>query len=134
MRTTLEMSRIAYGLLIGTGIQNAVSGGVFHNSRPSKSTREDVVVNSIVLTPGDISLGVGNINIHVPDVLHTIEGVGQLVPNNQRLQELSAYIVPVFVHHVGDKFVINIANQGIYEEPEFDSHYFNIRIDFTFFN
>lgn len=73
-------------MLSSSTLRSAVSGGLYKSGlRPLNSVAEDVVVNFVSGTSGQIQEGVANVNIFVPDIDN---GSGAMVCNVARCRYL----------------------------------------------
>ena len=65
-RTALDGKQWLLTLLLEGGAKDAINGAIYKDKRPSGSTKEDIVINSLPMTNGFMQNGVFNINIYVP--------------------------------------------------------------------
>lgn len=132
MKTTLDIVNILFGIINTSPLKTAINGGVYKFQRPDKSTKEDVVINAVSSDAEIIQRGVYNINIHVPSVTQTIDGVQQKLPNTARMDALCDIANPILLAHWDGerKFNYWIEFQGVYENDTDKDWYCNFRIIF----
>lgn len=130
MFTTLEQTTEIWKLLNASSLKTSISGGVYKNWRPDNSEVEDVVVNGIIIDNEQIQTGIGNVNIHVPDVL-TNSG---LQPDAGRLEVLAKEAVSILKEGFNKKYTFFIENQGAFKDESAKSWFINIRFRFRFHN
>lgn len=138
MITSLDAIDIIWQTLHGSSLASAVSGGIYKLSRPVNSIKEDVVINSITLNSDQLQEGVLNVNIHVPNLSLSIDGVvDNSQPNFSRLKTLTSIAVGILtdVWAVDGNYNFNVQEPGNpIEEPDINQHYSNIRIEFISVN
>lgn len=112
MLSSYDQETAVYNLLKSSPIKAAITGGIYKGIRPTGSTKEDIVINTINV-PMDVSwqVGKGNVNIHVPAITATINGVSQLQPNNERMRVLTGMAIEVLKKHYSDNYNIGIEQQ-----------------------
>jgi len=133
MKQTFDTDSILYGLLFNSPVKNAISGGIYvGDDRPSDSTNEDIVVNSISLTQDFLpQIGTSNVNIFVSDKDVKIGGKQQVKANRVRLKALSDKVMEALrgANITGLKLILE--SQATLEEPSVKQHYVNIRISWN---
>lgn len=118
--------------LMNDALKSAISGGVYIMKRPTSSTKEDVVVNTITISQEYYpQIAACNVNIHVPDMVVTIGGVQQTMPNIARLKVLSEMAVNALRLAKIDGTALSVEFQKIIEEEDIKQSYTNIRITLT---
>lgn len=132
--TTLDQNNRLYTLLNAATcpLRQAITGQLYKESRfveVGTVSLEDVVINSLPITGDQIQLSVANVNIYVADV--QVSG-GQFA-NTKRLGELAALALQTLEYGYGDNYQFDLAAQSILDEPETNTHYVNIRVDFRYY-
>jgi hypothetical protein len=127
MRTTFDQETILYNILNGSAaLKAAISGKIYRGKRPNDSQKEDISIVSLPILPGSIQFGTANVNIHVPDI-------GDF-PDNGKLKALTDIVRPLLEETYGDDYLLYISMQQVFDEPEINQHYVNMRIEFEFHN
>lgn len=131
MRTTLDIVDILYQVINQSVLKTSVNGNVYKFSRPVNSGKEDIVINSLPITGGQLQEGFVNVNIHVPNLSLNIGGLqDNTQPDFSRLKSFAAAAVGILQEVWRESGDVNfsIQNQSIFPEPEVNEHYVNIRI------
>jgi len=129
MKTTFDILTILYKALDGSALKSAISGGIHKLSRPTGSKVEDVVINSLPITGGQLQRGTANVNIYVPDK----ETGHDRGPDTLRMATLSQIALTAIQDHYSQTYAFWVVNQHDFAEPETRTHYVNLRIDYRFF-
>lgn len=133
MRTNQDQIDIVFDKLRGTALQSAITGKLAKHVRPTNSNHEDVVINSLVTTNTQLQKGILNVNIHVPNIQATLEGgVVHVVPNHNRLNELTKIAIPLLKDVWGYDWDFDIEQINTIREDT--SSFNNIRIAFQSIN
>lgn len=132
MKTTLDALTLLYSLLKVTSVNNEISGAIYKDERPSGSIKEDVVINTITSSPGDITNVSCNVNIYCNDINGKINGQIQNLPDYNRLDKLADLIIPLLDNISGDNYLIYIESQASLADKENHQHYLNIRVRVTY--
>lgn len=132
MKTTFEPLIILYHLFVGSPVDSAITGGIYQMKRPSGSTLEDVVINSLPISGTQIQQVVANVNLYVPDLKLTLKGKPQQMPDMNRLNELATLAIPLIKEHYQGNYQFWLVGQTVIEEPETGQHYVNLRVEFQF--
>lgn len=125
-RTVLDGKQWILDLLLAAGVQNSISGKIYKDKRPSGSTKEDIVINSLTITNDYMQNGVFNVNIYVPMISVTINGVTQLQKNNTRLKQLADLVYPVLDDAWTNNYNVDIVNHQDFEEA--NENFYNFRV------
>jgi len=128
MKSALDAVDIIYQVVASSPLKTAINGTVNKLKRPTGSTKEDIVINSIVLGDTNFQEGVFNVNIYVPNL--SIQKSS--LPNTARLRELALLAMPLLQEVSGDDYIFWIASQSIFEETDINYHFLNTRIEFRF--
>lgn len=131
--TPLDLLTILYQTLKGSAIWGAVGQRGYKSTRPA-GVGESYVVNALPVSQSQTQRGTGNVNIYAPniDVKRVKNGVSESLADTVRLNELVQMALPVLSVYT-NRYDMEPAMVTLIEEPETDSHYMNIRIDFTFY-
>ena len=134
--STLNIMDDVYALIgtscvvTGEGEITGITGGVYKLRRPETSVYEDVVINALPVSGGDIQMCTVNVNIHVPDIRVTIGGRIQEQPNMVRLKDLAQLAVKVTEEHYATSYYLWVAHQAVIREEPAKEHYVNLRIEY----
>lgn len=134
MRTSLELGRMLYEILANSNIKQLINGDVYRDKRPINSTKEDIIINSISTDDKTLQAGLSNINLYVPNINVNIDGVEQVMPNLDRLEELTIILTNTLKEvyfEDGNFYITNIAE---FDEEESNSKFVNFRIRFNLLN
>jgi hypothetical protein len=131
MMTSLDMVDVLFQVLYNSPVRNNVSGSVYKYKRPSSSTKEDVVINSLAVTNLQLQTAVLNVNIHVPNVVATLNGSqDNSMPNTKRLKDITNEVIPLLKNKWAQDYNFDIQQENLFEDDNGNSHYINIRLDF----
>lgn len=125
-RTVLDGKQWILELLLAAGVQNSITGKIYKDKRPTGSTKEDIVINSLTMTNDYMQNGVFNVNIYVPMISVTIGGVTQLQKNNARLKQLADLVYPVLNDAWGNGYNLDIVNHQDFEDG--NENFYNFRV------
>lgn len=135
MRTNIEAIDIVWQTLNNSLLKSAIDGKIYKSSRPTNSKMEDVVINSLPITSGTPQLCIVNVNIYTRNLQLKINGTpDNSMPDNQRLNELTAIAFDVLNHVSGGDYFFYVEQQAIIKEEQLLQHYSNIRVEFLFTN
>lgn len=124
--TVLDGKQWILELLLSAGVQNSISGKIYKDKRPSGSTKEDIVINSLTMTNDYMQNGVFNVNIYVPMISVTSNGITQYQKNNARLKLLADLVYPVLDDAWKDECNLFIVNHQDFEEG--NENFYNFRV------
>lgn len=131
MITTLDAVDIVYQKLKSGALPGVISGGLYKQTRPTNSESEDVVINSLPINSEQLQEGVLNVNIHVPNLVISVNGIQDTSqPDFARLKTLTALAVAELTDVWGDEAHYTVQQQALFSEDEFKDHYSNIRLEF----
>jgi hypothetical protein len=134
VKSEYRLRQILYDKLDGSLLKETITGKIYKNGvRPAGSTKEDIVINVIVLTSEQFQRGIANVNLYVPDITVNLEGKQQLMPDSIRLAHLAELALPIFLESASQEYAFDLGDQHELAEPETKQHYINLRIDFQFF-
>ncbi|MBC9913186.1 hypothetical protein [Chitinophaga varians] len=135
MITTLKAIDAIWKLLNDSALRTEVSGGVYKLKRPINSQREDVVVNSLPFDSLQLQKGIINVNIHVPNLVITANGIQDTTqPDFVRLSELASIAAPLLTDSWNDEWHFDVQQHTVIEEAELREHFVNFRLEFYAIN
>ena len=125
MRTQFDAINLIYSAINASPLKAAVNGAIYKLKRPT-STKEDIVINSIVLGNSNFQEGVFNVNIYVPNI--TVNGAS--LPNTARLGQLETLGNSLFEHITSQDYLIYKESTSLFEEVSINQNYINFRLIF----
>ena len=133
MKLTYDTDSILYGVLKGSApLVAAISGGIYSGDRPDSSEKEDITVNTTVLTQDyKPQRGTSNVNIHVPDLSLNIGGMPQRKADTARLKTVANLVLDALRAAKVDGLGFVVENQTTVREEATNQHYVNIRISWS---
>ncbi|AUD00936.1 hypothetical protein [Spirosoma pollinicola] len=133
MKTPSTMVSILYAHVSVTALTGLVTGSLYKMSRPNGSTLEDIVINGLPVNGSQVQLGTANVNIYVPDLLITVGGNSQPVPDTARLEYLEGQAATILSESFTQTHSFTLGSITIIPAEEIPMHYINVRVDFQFF-
>lgn len=135
MKSIFDIDEILYNIC-SIAVKSSIGGGIYkEGDRPVNSNKEDVVINSIILTQDTYpQLGSSNINIYVPDHYVSIHNRRTRVVDRYRLEYLSKMITKALRDTIVEGLAISIDSHAILSENEIDQHFVNIKISWNIQN
>jgi len=133
MISPLDAIDSIYTLLKASQLKNAVTGDLYKVQRPDDSKKEDIVINALPVTPGDINLCTVNVNVYVNDMQVSINGKPQQQPDFQRLKQLADLGKMSLLEYSSQVFKFDIANIGLIREESINQHFLNFRLEYGAF-
>ena len=121
MKTDIEIKDDIYKFIKGSALANAVTGKIDKTSRPTGSTKEDIIISiDENMNDDDIQTSLVSVNIYVADLLRD----NQYIENTIRLRELCALAKNLLeVGHTDDaRFVLQSQRVKQVKGSE-DEHY-----------
>ena len=76
-----------------TALTSALTGGIYLQTRPDDSQKEDIVINCLTYQHGNPATAVSNVNLYVPYKEARIQGKQMRVPNTARVKTLVGLIL-----------------------------------------
>lgn len=128
MISTLDIMDDVYSVLYGSEIGTTITGDIYKQQRPIDSEVEDIVINSLPVTPGDMQRAAVNVNIHAPDLHLKIGGASQYQPNLARLKQLTEIAIRLLDNVNTDSYHFYVGSHTIFKED--NCHYSNIKLEF----
>lgn len=115
-----------------TTLTSALNGRIYANKRSDgRPVEECIVVNTPWVNHRRPQEGYTNINIHVPDETHTIDGIQQKQPNNTRMSQLTNMVLAILDAAVVVGVDWQMPQENGMVEPTHEEHYNNLRIDWV---
>lgn len=133
-KTVLEGKQWILELLLQSTIKSLITGNIYKDKRPSGSTKEDIVINSISMDGSFLQDGVFNVNCYVPMQSVSMNGITQDMPNNNRMLEISKAVYPIFENIFRPQFNLTVVNHNTFEEEDEKANYINFRINLKAYN
>ena len=137
MKTGLDVVDILRAYLATSALMsdaNKPNGGLYKYQRPLNSAKEDVVVNSLAQGRGQISEGVLNVNIYVPNLTHPVVAKGDNTqPNVPRLKYLTNLASIALDEVYGEDYNFRVQQDNLFPDAN-NQHYVNLRIEITSIN
>ncbi len=124
--TVLDGKQWILSLLLSANIQNSISGKIYKDKRPTGSDKEDIVINSLTMTNDYLQNGVFNVNIYVPMISITSNGITQYQKNNARMKVLADLVYPVLNDAWGNDYNLDVVNSQDFEEG--NENFYNFRV------
>lgn len=138
MITTLDITDILYAKLAASdlvGTTSSITGSIYKLTRPMDSVKEDVVINCLPVTgTNPLQLATANVNIYVPDLHATVNGIRQYLPDFARMDTLAAKAIAAVDNTNAAGYFYWVASQSIFDEDTTHQHFINLRIDFKNIN
>ncbi|NML70031.1 hypothetical protein HHL23_09480 [Chryseobacterium sp. RP-3-3] len=133
-KTVLEGKQWIFELLSQGNIKSVINGNIYKDKRPSGSTKEDCVINSVSMDNSFLQDGVFNVNFYVPMLSVLLNGITQYMPNNNRMLEISKAVYPILENIFRPGFNLTVVNHSTFEEVEEKATYINFRINLKAYN
>lgn len=133
MKTTFDFVDILYEFLKTSSLKDSITGKVYKYERPVDSVKEDIVINSLPVTTGQLQTAILNLNIFVPDIIVSVSGVQTGYANNARMKVLTGIAFEELDEWTED-YNFNVQQQTLIKDNESSSHFINIRLEFYSIN
>ncbi len=123
--TEFTLMRTLFKLL--QPLEEDITGKVCIMTRDDNSFKEDIVVVPLAITSEFVGqTATTNINIHVPDIRVNIDGVQQLKPNIDRMNELYLLVANLIDDARVEDVSLRIVSHHTLPESSIQSHYVNV--------
>lgn len=132
--TVFDGKQWIYELLNVDAVKTKITGKIYKNKRPTESSKEDIVINSILMDNSFLQDGTFNVNCYVPHLSVSIEGTTQFMPNENRLSEIAKIVQPLIDNIYREKFNLTIERHETVELETEKSSYLNFRINLKAYN
>lgn len=129
MRTVIDLTTALWQAVKNSPLPSMINGSVYKNIRPANSQKEDIVVNSITLEGSEslIQRGVGNINIHLPNLPNGLT-------DDLKFQQLSEVAKPILESFNAQSYNFWLDASGLVRDTSDGTWYLNFRIRIKFHN
>ena len=115
-------------------LTGTLQGRIYKGKRSDgKPTEECIVVNTPWVNHRRPQEGYTNINIHVPDEVHTIDGMQQTMPG-ERMKILTTIVLAILDEYNSYGFSVATVQENAMAESTRAEHYNNLRIDWIYCN
>lgn len=131
MKQTFDLDEILYRLLNGNSdLKSSISGSIYLGQRPDGSEKEDIVVSTISLTQEYIpQIATSNINVHVSDLLQSVEGKQMKFENRVRIKAITEKVLTIIRNAKFEDLTVYLEAQNVIREPNIFQSYSNIRLN-----
>lgn len=133
-KTVFDGKQWIFELISQSPVKAIVSGSIYKDKRPTGSTKEDIVINSISMDNEFLQDGVFNVNFYVPMLSVSIGGTTQYMPNNNRMAEISRVASQVLDNVFKPEYNLTIVNHNTFEVEAENAIYINFRINLKAYN
>ena len=133
-KTVFDAKQWIYELLNVSSVKTSISGKIYKNKRPAESTKEDIVINSILMDNDFLQDGTFNVNCYVPYVSVSIDGISQYMPNESRLSQISQLVYPLLDNVFQPNYNLTIERHETIESESEKTSYINFRINLKAYN
>lgn len=131
MKSDEEIKTDVYRHIMGSQLQQAVTGTVKKTRRPHNSTKEDIVISVLANEVAQIQVATVNVNIFVSDII--IEN--QPEEDTIRCRDLCLLASNLFEVFHGDGFRATLLSQRVFENTgEHPEHVINHKIEYKYLN
>lgn len=129
--TNIEANNMFYAIMAqDTDIAVILQGRTYNNRRSDgRETEECIVVNTPWCNHDRPQSGYSNINIHVPDMIVTIDGKEQLQPNLARLSTITSRVLAALDKNMVEGVSWTRPQETLMQETNHAEHYINLRIE-----
>ena len=136
MKTTFDIENILFAFITASPLATDISGGIYKRQRPAQSQSEDIVINCLPINNKQLQQAVANVNIHVPNLQVTVNGISDKSHADfARLQELADLAkVTMSDHWELQDYGFSIQQQQTIQDDISDTHYINFRLDILSIN
>ncbi len=132
MNTTNDAIDIIWKKL-NTTVKQQITGDVYKLNRRINSDKEDIVINSLPISPDFPESCVVNVNIYVPNISVKIYGkVDNTMPDTLRLKQLTKLVRQQLESVSEAHYIYSYDGQAVIPSPETNEYYSNIRVYFVF--
>lgn len=134
--TSTEVIDEIFKRLNNASVKSMITGGIYKMQRPTNSVKEDIVVNSLGMLNEQLQKGVVNVNVFVPDLAVTVNGIQQRQPNFLRLDLLSRQVTTELRNRrdSASRFWYDYQQDRLFKDENSDQHFINIRVAFYSIN
>lgn len=131
MKTTYKVVEILIGHLVAIGIESEIDGDIYR-VRPMNSKQSDIVVNALPIDNEQLQSGILNVNIHVPNLVVNVNSVqDNSQPDTEKMEAITEKVIAAIDEVWDADYSFHVQQQMVFEEPAFNEHYSNIRVEFN---
>lgn len=123
-----------FELLNQGNIKSTINGLLYKDKRPSGSTKEDIVINSVSMENSFLQDGVFNVNCYVPMLSVNVNSITQFLPNTAREEAITQAVYPLLENIFKPQFNLTVVNHSTFEVAEEKATYVNFRINLKAYN
>lgn len=125
IRTDIDIKDDIYKWLKGSALAELVSGGLYKDSRPLNSEREDITIAVLARDAGpQMQEATVNVNVYVPDIRRGQEAI----EDSARLREVARVAAEVTEYHFFGDGIYTLSSQEILKANGADWHIVNNRL------
>lgn len=132
MKSDIDIKDDVYALLVGSELEQSISGSIVKTLRPANSTKEDVVISILANENAEIQEAFVNVNVYVNDIAITYnedgEKITQYEEDTKRLREICNICKDIFELHVGDTYRITLDSQRVLPATNAGAHIVNNKL------
>jgi hypothetical protein len=141
MKTTFDLVTIVWQKLEATASLTTdpltkLTGGIY-KTRPTGSTKEDIEINSLGIPNDQLQRGIVNVNIFVPNIPVSVNGIQDLKqPNYPRLKVLTDLAIATLKDVWAGDYTFDVQQQNLIpvDDEQAAETYSNIRLEFININ
>ena len=131
MKSDEDIKTDVYRHVMGSKLQQAVTGKVTKTRRPHNSTKEDIVISILANGNGQIQVATVNVNIFVSDVIVNKQPEEDTI----RCRDLCLLASDLFDVFHGDGFRATLTSQRVLENTsDHPEHVINNKIEYKYLN
>lgn len=93
-------------------VTGQINGKIWPDIRPNNSKKTDIVINCNSISNSVDQIGFGNVNIYVPTITETVDGVQWTKPDHYRLNSLCKLIAPYIDAQWRETFRTEVEDSG----------------------
>lgn len=128
MKTVIDFEDEVLQLLLTQAVK-ASAGDMYKSKRPIEHRGPALVVVSLPATGGQLQQAVVNVNIHKPNLSIRIEGKSDNTqPDRKNLNATAGIVIPFLEDAFINGSDVVVEAITLFEEPEFNEHFLNIRV------
>lgn len=114
MKTSIDLSTIVYKKVKESGVLETLKGGIYLNTRPNDSEKNDVVVGTLSILEDVLQRGSVNIQVYAKNIYKD----GTYFPNLKLINEAIRVLKPLFKD-------LYLEDEGIYIDVD-SEHYYKV--------
>jgi hypothetical protein len=132
MRTTIDAINLLYTRIAASDLKLALTGDVYKEDAPINMNveKENVVINGLGINNEQLQKGTFNVNIFVPDLDITVEGISQKARNDERFKELTDIAIEVVDEYWMSDCYFTVQQHNLLFDETLKQWFSNIRVEF----